>query len=130
MESKRILWRCILCCICSIYVCLSYFPSIAKEREEKEIDFTCYIDQGTCYTGCKTRKGIAAADKSHIGYTAIVYTLDDEFVGIYEVLDKIGTEWGRKGNCIDIWCENIEEAKEMMKLTQGKCKVIYVWAEG
>lgn len=117
--------------ISSIIVLALMFPKTAiAEPEERQIDFTCYIDKGTCFTGCQTRKGIAAADEAHIGYTAIVYTTDYELIGIYEVLDKIGTDWGRKGNCIDIWCESLDEAKELMKLTNGKCIVTYVFAEG
>lgn len=106
-----------------------------EEYEIKTCDFTCYIDTGTCFTGCQTRRGIAASSESLIGYTAVVWTTDGEFIGYYEILDKIGTKWGRSGtleepHVIDIWCEDMEEAKRLMELTEGKCKVMLVKAEG
>ena len=106
-----------------------------EEREIKDCDFTCYIDSGTCFTGCQTRRGIAASSEDLIGYTAVVWTTDGEFIGYYEILDKIGTKWGRSGtldepHVLDVWCEDMKEAKELMKKTQGKIIIQLVWAEG
>lgn len=122
-----------------IIVCFLCFPCVTnagyEETELKECDFTCYIDRGTCFTGCQTRKGICASSEALIGYTVIVYTEDMELIGIYEVLDKIGTKWGRSGtledpHVVDIWCEDLAEAKELMRLTKGKVLIQIIDAKG
>ena len=127
----------IVSCI-ALVVALTFSCMQAEAKEEREIkdcDFTCYIDSGTCFTGCQTRRGIAASSEALIGYTAVVWTTDGEFIGYFEILDKIGTKWGRSGtldepHVIDIWCEDMDEAKRLMELTEGKCKVMLIKAEG
>lgn len=141
LNSRRLL-VCLLIILCAIVMLL--IPKRAEasvaDAEFKLVDFTCYIDKGTCYTGCQTRHGIAASSEALMNYTIIVYQVDDkgqpgEMIGIYEVLDKIGTEWGRSGtleepHVVDIWCETMSEAKELMKLTKGKVYIQIIWAEG
>ena len=133
MKSKNIVN--IITCIVIAFALIFPVQHIEAQESIKTCDFTCYIDAGTCFTGCQTRRGIAAASEELIGYTAVVWTVDGEFVGYYEILDKIGTQWGRSGtleepHVIDVWCEDLEEAKDLMKLTGGKCKVMLVKAEG
>lgn len=120
------------CLLCFSICCILAIPCRVKAEKQnpKVIDFTCYVTRGTCYDGCETRKGICATDKEHIGYTALIWTLDGEFLGYYECCDLIGTEWGRSGHCIDIFAEDMDEAVEYMKITGGKCIVQYIWAEG
>ena len=133
MERRR---NIVVCIVLVVALTLSNIHAEAKEeREIKDCDFTCYIDAGTCFTGCQTRRGIAASSEALIGYTAVVWTTDGEFIGYFEILDKIGTKWGRSGtldepHVIDIWCEDLEEAKRLMELTEGKCKVMLIKAEG
>lgn len=92
---------------------------------------TCYCPEscpGTItYTGTHVREGIAAVTKEHIGWKAIVYTMDGEYLGTFDCLDKIGT--GKK-NVIDIWKPDLESAKQVMKRTGGKVKVTWVLPKG
>ena len=88
---------------------------------------TCYCPEscpGTItYTGTHVREGIAAVTKEHIGWKAIVYTIDGEYLGTFDCLDKIGT--GKK-NVIDIWKPDLKSAKQVMKKTGGKVMVTWI----
>ncbi len=75
------------------------------------------------YTGANVREGIAATTEEHIGDCALIFTSDGEFLGYWEVLDKLGT--GKK-NVIDVWMPTMEKAVDMMALTEGKVKVIFI----
>lgn len=75
------------------------------------------------YTGTHVREGIAATTEEHIGDCAMIFTSDGVFLGYWEVLDKLGT--GKK-NVIDVWVPNMEKAVDMMAITEGKVKVIFI----
>ena len=70
---------CIALVVALTFSCMQVDAS--EEREIKTCDFTCYIDSGTCFTGCQTRRGIAASSEALIGYTAIVWTTDGASIG-------------------------------------------------
>lgn len=90
---------------------------------------TAYILSGTTADGGTTHPGICASSIDRIGSIAIVYTLDGEFLGLYECTDT-GAEGGgvRAGTVLDVWRKNMTQATSYMKLTGGQ---VYVkWIEG
>ena len=95
--------------------------------EPVPMHLTCYCPEscpGTLtYTGAHVREGIAAVSPEHIGDGALVYTVSGDFLGYWECLDKIGTG---KSTVIDIWQPDLERAKDMMRVTGGKCYVSWV----
>ena len=106
--------------------------------EMTEMEMTYYTDRGTCADGVtEARKGVCAVQKDLIGMTAIVYSMDDELIGIYECCD---TGYGREeengngtiqnGHCIDIFFDNDEDGRTFIKEHGNKVKVQFVYAQG
>lgn len=89
---------------------------------------TAYILQGTTANGGTTHSGICASSIDHIGDIAIVYTMDGQFLGLYECTDT-GAEGGgvRAGVTLDVWRKNMTQATNYMRITGG---YVYVkWIE-
>lgn len=101
-------------------------PVNAAER----MKFTCYCPEScsgtTTASGQKVRVGIAAASSAHFGDCALIYTLDGDFIGFYECLDK-GGKGIESGKVIDVWQPNLKQARELMALTGGE--VMIEWVE-
>lgn len=114
----------------------------AKEPEIIPMSTTAYYEGEITATGTKPRKGICAVNKERLGLTAIVYADDNgklgKILGYYECLDtgfgsdKDGDGIGsiEEGKCIDIYFPTLEECEEWMQLTDGKCHVQFIYAEG
>lgn len=112
----------------------------AQEPEIKTMYLTCYTakEGAITATGATVREGICAVSKDKLGYTALIWC-EDEFIGYFECLDTgfggdadgdgIGSI--ENGTVIDIYRDNLDRCKEMMKLYGGKkLKVQFVKAEG
>lgn len=99
------------------------------DNEFTKMKTTAYCLHGVTATGGTTRPGIAACDP-HIGEIAIIYTLDGEYLGSFEVTDTGGTDAIHKGYVIDVWFDTYEECKEWMIRTQGKCYCKFVKGKG
>jgi hypothetical protein len=118
--------------------------SIGAERGEphqEELDFseagfvqmhtTAYILNGSTANGGTTRPGICASSIDHIGDIAIVYTLDGNYLGMYECTDT-GAEGGgvRAGTVLDVWRKNRTQATTYMRITNGRVWVKWVRGNG
>lgn len=101
---------------------LALFPKVARAQERYHL--TCYCPEscpGTItYTGTTVREGVAAVHPDHIGDVAVVYTTSGNYIGRFICEDRLGT--GRRG-VIDIWKPDLESAKDLMALTEGRCLV-------
>lgn len=107
--------------------------------EMTEMEMTYYTDYGMCADGVtKAHEGVCAVSKDLIGMTAIVYSMDDELIGIYECCDtgfgrdKDGDGIGtiQEGKTIDIYMDSDVEGKELIKEHGNRVKVQFVYAEG
>ena len=65
-----------------------------------------------------------------MGDVAILYTLDNEFLGYFIVNDAGGTDAIRNGYVIDVYRSDYDRCVEWMKLTGGKVKVKWVKGKG
>lgn len=82
---------------------------------------TAYCLPGTTASGSKVRDGICAGSEEYFGKTIILYQRlpgdkVGDLIGIYECLDKGGSEGIRKGKVVDIWCEDLNACQEFMNL--------------
>lgn len=103
----------------------AFQPVIGNPFEEKvKIRCTCYLDSGITASGQHTRQGIIAGKKEWIGCAVILWTLDGDYIGIYEILDTgagIDTDGDGKGdsiktgNSIDVWMPDMNSAKEWIR---------------
>lgn len=127
-----------------IILALIWVLSIGAERGEphrESIDFaeagfqrmhtTAYILEGTTADGGHTRPYICASSIDHIGDVAIVYTLDGDYLGMYQCTDT-GREGGgvRAGRVLDVWRKNMTQATNYMRITGGQVYVKWIKGEG
>ena len=80
---------------------------------------TAYYLDGVTANGTDVREGICAGRDEWFGKTIIVYQRlpgdkVGELIGIYESLDKGGTEAIKNGWVIDIWQPDLEACQELM----------------
>lgn len=114
---------------------LLLFSSVSAEAEEinfeeqgfQIMNATAYCTGEITANGSKVHSGGCACNP-HLGDMAIVYTLDGDYLGLYECNDKGGTEGLKNGTVIDIYRKNYTQCQSFMKLTGGK---VYVkWIDG
>ncbi len=120
---------------------LIIFPKMSTYAAEPELQMmraTAYIGPtGTTCSGKPVYRGIAGANKRHVGQTAIVYqrlpnNKIGKIIGIYEVEDTGDTQGINNDNVIDIWCPDLDECQEFMnKVYENGCqgKVFVQWVE-
>lgn len=103
----------------------------------EKIKVTAYTGGTVTASGTKPRYGICAGadwmlyDQDDGGtWVAMVWTVEGEFIGYLELVDRGGTEAIRNGYVLDIWEETYDDCVSLMKLTGGKCLVKYVKAYG
>ena len=90
---------------------------------------TAYCLHGITANGGTTRKGICACN-THLGDMAVIYSINGDFLGMYEVTDTGSTDGLTEGRVVDVWFDTYEECEEWMKLTDGRCYVLWVRGEG
>lgn len=90
---------------------------------------TAYCLHGVTANGGTTRPHIAACNP-HLGDVAIIYSIDGEYLYTAEITDKGITDGLIAGNVIDVWFDTYEECEEWMRLTGGKCFVLWVDGKG
>lgn len=109
-----------------------------------KIRCTCYVEPGVCASGHYTRDGIVAGRRSDLGRVAAIYRCDTdgqlgEFIGYYEFLDTgagIDTDGDGKGDSIkkglsiDVFKENLCEAKDWIAEYGDYVYIQYIDAEG
>ena len=104
-----------------------------------EMEMTFYTDKGLCAdNNTVAHEGVCAVSKDLIGMTAIVYSLDDELIGIYECCDtgfgrdkdgdKVGTI--QEGKTIDVFMDNEADGWDLIKEHGNRVKVQFVETEG
>ena len=64
---------------------------------------TCYYQGTTTASGKRVREGYVAASRDHIGDTCILYTLDHQFIGIFECEDTGGAYRIQKEGSVDVY---------------------------
>lgn len=104
----------------------------------KCVEMTYYTETSNCCANGKMpRNGICAYRKQDIGKCAIVYSMDYELIGYFEIYD---TGFGRKeengkgtiqnGNCVDIFSENENFGRELIEQYGNKVLIQIVDGKG
>lgn len=109
-------------------------------EEPKQIDFeangfqqikvTAYCCGTHTATGVPVHYGCMAVSKEHLGDCAFLYTLDGEYIDLFEGNDQGGTDAIRESRVVDVYFPTLEECQEFMARTQGKCWIKYVEGVG
>lgn len=101
-----------------------------EEQGFEEIKVTAYCCGTHTATGVPVHYGIMATSKEHLGDVALLYTMDGEYIGLFECIDQGGTDAIRQGYVVDVYHPTYEECKEFMRLTEGKCYIKYISGKG
>jgi len=97
----------------------------SEEVEFQKMHTTAYCLHGTTATGGTTRPNIAACN-THVGEIAVIYTLDGEYLGQFEITDTGKTNGLKAGKVIDVWFDTYDECKQWMRITEGKVRVQWI----
>lgn len=90
---------------------------------------TAYYQGHTTANGSKVHVGGCACN-THVGDVAIVYSLDGQYLGMYECNDTGSANGLVNGTTIDVYRPNYTMCKSWMKLTGGKVFVLWVHGKG
>jgi len=104
-----------------------------------EMELTFYTDHNICADGkTQAHEGVCAVQEWRKGQTAIIYSMDDELIGIYECCDtgfgrdkdgdKIGTI--QEGKTIDVFMDNEADGWNLISQYGNRVKVQFIQAEG
>lgn len=102
----------------------------AGQEDPKLMRVTCYYGGEVTKSGQKPRYGICAGPEELIGYLAIVYDKDMEFIGYWEVLDTGSHQRLKDGSSIDIWQPTLDECNRWIEKYGDYCYVQLINAEG
>ena len=108
---------------------VEYFDILTREYEEEPqvMRCTCYLPTGyRCYDGHPTVKGVISSNVEHVGQTAILYTLEDELIGVFECHDIGGNVMLRNGTAIDVYRDTMSEALEWVGTYGDYVKVRWI----
>ena len=77
---------------------------------------TCYLPTGNkTASGVYPYEGIIAADKSHLGQIAALYTEEGALIGFFECKDTGGHSGLKDGSRIDVYRESRESLNKWVK---------------
>lgn len=109
-------------------------PAEASEKYPvKKMRVTCYTypEGSLTASGCEVREGIVAAKKDWMNALVVLYDMDMNFIGYFEVkdtgfgIDKNGDGIGsiQEGTSIDVFRENMDRCKEWVNVYGDYCYV-------
>lgn len=121
-------------------VCITSIGAERNEPRQETIDFeqagfqkiyvTAYCCGTHTATGVPVHYGCMAVSKEHLGDVAILYTTDNEYIGIFERNDQGGTDAIREGRVVDIYFPSYEQCREFMARTGGVAYIQFVPGKG
>lgn len=124
----------------ALLACIFFIGAEKNEPRQNTIDFeqagfqkinvTAYCVGHHTATGIPVHYGCMAVSKEHLGDVALLYTIDGEYIDLFEGNDQGGTDAIREGRVIDIYFPTYDECKEFMKLTGGVAYIKYISGNG
>lgn len=96
----------------------------------QKIKVTAYCCGTHTATGVPVHYGCMAVSKEHLGDCAFLYTVDGEYIDLFEGNDQGGTDAIRNGYVVDVYFPTYEECKEFMAKTGGVAYIKYISGEG
>lgn len=100
-------------------------------QEPQTVRCTCYLPTGQCTAdGTIPYEGVIASNREHLGDIALLYTMDGEYIGMYECRDIGGGRMLRNGTAIDVYRDNMDRVREWIHTYGDYVQVIWIEAEG
>lgn len=127
-----------------VIVLIGSLSITAKASNKDDIFNEPVLMRATVYTasegnitadGSKVREGIIAGKREWLGYTALIYSVDEdgsigEFIGYYEVKDTGGHEGLKDGSRIDVYRDSLERCNEWISTYGDYVYIKLIWAVG
>lgn len=121
-------------------VCITSIGAERNEPRQETIDFeangfqkiyvTAYCVGHHTATGVPVHYGCMAVSKEHLGDAVLLYTVDGEFIDIFEGNDQGGTDAIREGRVVDIYFSDYQQCKDFMAKTGGVAYIKYISGVG
>lgn len=84
---------------------------IKPSSDAYKVRCTCYIPTGNpTASGIYPHEGVIATNRQHLGESAMLFTLDGEFIGYFDSMDTGGHEGLKNGTRIDVYRDNLDRA--------------------
>lgn len=101
------------------------------ELHSQKVRCTCYIPTGNkTADGTVPYEGIIASNSDHLGDCALLYTLDGEYIGLFECRDTGGNAKLRNGTAIDVFRDNLDRVYEWVGNYGDYVMIIWIESEG
>ena len=103
-----------------------------KYGEPMKIRCTCYTASEGSITadGWKVREGIISGKKEWLGYTAILYDMDMNLIGIFEFKDTGGHHTLVNGTSVDVFRYTLDDCFDWIETYGDYVYIQIVKAEG
>ena len=99
--------------------------------EPVKMRVTCYLPTGNkTADGTVPYEGICAAKREWIGKVAVLYDMDMQYLGCWEIRDTGGHARIKNGTSVDLFMENMEHARAWIAAHGDYCFVQIIEAEG
>lgn len=112
---------------------IGYNKAIASNIPDgfERIRCTCYLPTGNkTADGTVPYEGIIASNREHMGDIALLYNENGECIGLFEVRDTGGAESLKNGTSIDVFCNDMDRAKEWIATYGDYVLIKWIKAEG
>ena len=84
---------------------------IKPSSDAYKVRCTCYIPTGNpTASGIYPHEGIIATNREHLGESAMLFTIDGEFIGYFDSMDTGGHEGLKNGTRIDVYRDTLDRA--------------------
>lgn len=84
---------------------------IKPSADAYKVRCTCYIPTGNpTASGIYPHEGIIATNREHLGESAMLFTVDGEFIGYFDSMDTGGHEGLKNGTRIDVYRDTLDRA--------------------
>lgn len=98
--------------------------SVQPKPEPQLMRVTCYLPTGNpTASGVYPEEGMCASNWQHMGQIAVLYDMNMEYIGEFEVTDTGGARSLRNGTSIDIFRNDMDGAKTWIKTYGDYCYV-------
>lgn len=106
-------------------------PQEEPQPELRLIRATCYCDTGNpTASGVMPYYGVISGRREDLGKTAILYSIDREYIGIFEFRDIGGDERLRNGTAIDVYMGTLHRCNEWIGTYGDYVYIQIIEAEG
>lgn len=122
--------------IAAMLICIVSIGAERREPHQETIDWqaqgfqkikvTAYCCGTHTATGVPVHYGCMAVSRDHLGDCAYLYTVEGDFIDLFEGNDQGGTDAIRNGYVVDIYFPTLDECKAFMSRTGGVAYIKYV----